>query len=127
VLLRVKRPYMITRKGATARDRRGVRTRPSRIDVAKQTDRDQAVVLDQRQGQERRARPRSGVGPVTTLRSRVMYLAVTWCLGAVVLWFITLDEWSMATGGGNYDSHVADHLRVQGSPLSSSASGSGRS
>ena len=114
VVLRVKRPYMITRKGATAMDRRsGVRTRRTRIEVVPQTDLDRRVARDQRQGQERRTRPRSGVGPVTTVRSRLMYLTIAWGLGAVVLWFITLDEWSMAAGATS----VADHMRVQGFTL----------
>jgi cellulose synthase (UDP-forming) len=114
VLLRVPRPYMITRKGATARDRRGgVRARRSRTDVAQQMDTDRRVAGEQRQAEERRVRPRSGVGPVTTWRSRAVYLTVAWCLGGVVLWFITLDEWSAAGGA----SQAADHLRVQGSAM----------
>jgi cellulose synthase (UDP-forming) len=111
VLLRVKRPYMITRKGAASRDRReGARPRRVQTNVAMQMERDRRVAREQRQGQERRARPRSGVGPVTTFRSRAVYLTVAWCLGAVVLWFITLDEWNLA----GTDSHAADHARVQG-------------
>jgi cellulose synthase (UDP-forming) len=114
VVLRVKRPYMITRKGTTAGDRRaGVETRRTRIDAAPQTDRDRRVAREQRRRPERRTQPRSGVGPVTTLRSRLMYLTVAWGLGAVVLWFITLDEWSMASGA----SITAAHMRVQGFTL----------
>jgi hypothetical protein len=47
------------------------------------------------------------------LRSRLLYLTVAWCLGTVVLWFITLDEWNLAGG----DAHAADHARVQGFTL----------
>jgi cellulose synthase/poly-beta-1,6-N-acetylglucosamine synthase-like glycosyltransferase len=114
VIFRVKRPYMITRKGATVRDRRsGVRTRRTRIELGPQNEPDRRVAGEQRQRGDRRARPRSGVGPVTTLRSRVLYLTVAWSLGAVLLWFITLDEGNMAGAPAT----AADHLRVQGYTL----------
>jgi cellulose synthase (UDP-forming) len=114
VLLRIKRPYMITRKGATANDRRaGNRTRRSRVDGPIQTDLDRRVGLEQRRTEERRVRPRSGIGPVTTLASRMMYVMIAWGLGSVVLWFITLDEWSVAGG----QTSAADHVRVEGFTL----------
>jgi cellulose synthase (UDP-forming) len=114
VVFRVKRPYMITRKGATARDRRGgLRTRRTRIDAAPTTDPDRRVTAEQRQRGDRRSRPRAGVGPVTSLRGRLLYLTVAWGLGAVVLWFITLDEWSMVGD----PSAAAVHQRAHGYTL----------
>ncbi|HEX8967868.1 MAG TPA: hypothetical protein VF937_08320, partial [Chloroflexota bacterium] len=113
VLLRVSHSYMITRKGSSGRDRRTTVTdRRAMGGVGRQ-----ATVFDRRIGPQRRAvqprrvRQRTGTGPVTTLRSRLLYLVVVWCMGAVVLWFITIDAWGL-TGGSE-----VDHLRVQGFAL----------
>src|SRR5205814_7640337 len=114
VVCRVTRADMLTRKETAGWDRRaGVGSRRSRLDAAPQAERERRVARERRQGHERRAQPRSGVGPVTTLRSRLMYVTVAWGLGAVLLWFITLDEWSMASGA----SIAAEHMRVQGLTL----------
>jgi cellulose synthase (UDP-forming) len=107
-LLRVPRPYMITRKGATASDRRARLGDRREGHAGEWADRrERRVRAERRERPDRRARLRAGVGPVTTLRSRLMYAVVVWCMQAVVLWFLWLDD----------QAGTPEHLRVEGFTL----------